>query len=117
MKQHRFLFLVIFAVPFFLSSPAGAVEGWVWENPMSDGKALYGVWGDPETDNVFVVGEDGVILHHDGCLWTRMASGVTDVLVDVWGSSPEDVFVVGFNGVILHYDGVSWSGMIRGTAD
>jgi hypothetical protein len=53
--------------------------------------------------------------------WTRMESGSTAFLSDVWGSGPRDVYVTGedtgpFGGVLLHYDGQSWSLVHRSAA-
>ncbi len=65
------------------------------------------IWGSSDTD-IFVVGNDGVIIHYDGTEWTetRLASEVN--LIDIWGSSPTDVFGV-TGGGIYHYDGTTWS--------
>ena len=46
--------------------------------------------------------------------WTRMQSGTTYSLIDVWGSDPANVLVVGergggFHGGIFHYNGTTWS--------
>jgi hypothetical protein len=46
-----------------------------------------------------------------------MASGETNSLEGVWGSSGSDVFAVGDNGTILHYDGSTWSPMASGTTN
>lgn len=47
--------------------------------------------------------------------WTTVASGSSDRLYSVWGSSRTDVWAVGHNGTILHYDGRSWSRVPSGT--
>ena len=46
--------------------------------------------------------------------WTRMESGTSYSLIDVWGSAAGNVFAVGergsgFHGGIFHYDGRSWA--------
>ena len=46
-----------------------------------------------------------------------MASGTSDYLSGIWGSSASDVFAVGGNGTVLHYDGSSWSPMTSGTSN
>ena len=75
---------------------------------------LYGVWGSGPND-VFTVGDGGVILHFDGVRWSPMESGTTARLQSVWGSGPSDVFAVGWNGVALHYDGSRWNRTDLGT--
>jgi len=68
---------------------------------------LNGVWGTSAT-NVFAVGDDGIILHYDGKLWTPMDSGTTANLYAVWGYSSNSVYVVGSYGTILFHDGKQW---------
>ena len=46
-----------------------------------------------------------------------MASGTTQDLVGVWGSSDRDVFAVGSFGAILRYEGTSWSPMPSGASE
>jgi hypothetical protein len=41
-----------------------------------------------------------------------MASGTTNFLRGVWGSSSSDIFAVGWVETILHYDGHKWIPMI-----
>ncbi len=36
------------------------------------------------------------------------------LLLDIWGSAPDNLFVVGDTGTILHYDGSKWSSMDSG---
>jgi hypothetical protein len=76
--------------------------------------APLGLWGTSAND-VFAVGEAGMILHYDGASWVTMASGTGEVLYGVWGSSATDVFAVGAAGTILHYDGTTWSTMGAGS--
>jgi hypothetical protein len=47
--------------------------------------------------------------------WSRMDSGVTQELEDVWGTSPSDVFAIGRDGIILHFDGTTWTSMNSST--
>jgi hypothetical protein len=66
------------------------------------------VWGSA-ADDVYVVGQVGVILHFDGTGWTHQPSGSTSVLVTVAGSSATDVYAVGGPPfALLHNDGTGW---------
>ena len=91
-----------------------SVEG-LW-NPMASGTIydLWDVWGSSSND-VFAVGEHGIILHYDGSSWTSMTVPPTEGLYDIWGNSSNDVYAVGSDGTIVHYDGTSWTTMTSGT--
>ena len=114
------ILLAAFLLPLIPHQPAMAattsVDGWEWQNPLPDGRFFQGIWGSSSTD-VFVVGQDGALLHYDGTSWAEMSSGTTLGLYGVSGSSPSDVHVVGESGVALHYDGDSWSALSSGTSD
>jgi cysteine-rich repeat protein len=71
---------------------------------------LLDIWGSAEGD-VFVVGEEGVILLRDPSSdrWAAMASNNTLALHSLWGSSADQVFAVGERGIVLFYDGEQWS--------
>ena len=68
---------------------------------------LHGVWGFAN-NNVFAVGDSGMILHYDGSAWSAMSSGVSADLYDVWGAHPSAVYAVGRYGTILLYNGSVW---------
>lgn len=87
---------------------------WTWQNPLSQGATLRGVWGSSGSD-VFAVGDAGKTLHYDGSRWSAMGSGTTSDLGGVWGNSGSDVFAVGDYGTTLHFDGGSWSAMSSGS--
>ncbi len=70
--------------------------------------ALKGVWGGA-ADDVWAVGEGGVILHWDGDLWSETAGPVSEDIYDIHGTAPTSVWAVGdFDGA-LHWDGSEWS--------
>ena len=77
---------------------------------------INGIWG-VSSDDVFIAGNNGTILHYNGNLWSPMSSGTAENLRGIWGASSSDIFVVGENGAILHYDGSSWSPMTSGTTE
>ena len=53
-----------------------------------------------------MVGQRGVVLHYDGSTWTELESGVTEDIISVWGTGPDQVVMVGgrSNGVALIKD-------------
>jgi hypothetical protein len=74
---------------------------------------LRGVWGSA-MDDVWTVGEAGIILHWDGRAWTSFSSGPTDALNGVHGLGADDVWAVGLNGTVLRWDGGDWAGVSTG---
>lgn len=88
--------------------------------PPAGTSGLNSIWGTSDND-VFAVGNDGIILHYNGKSVSSMSSGTTDSLTGVWGTSPTNVFAVSSTldvsnishpfGIILHFDGYSWSPM------
>jgi hypothetical protein len=82
--------------------------------------ALNAVWAS-SSNNIFAVGDAGLIVHNDGVsgTWTQQISGTTDNLYAIWGSSANDIYVVGANDsaqvpIILHYNGTAWSEQASG---
>jgi len=43
--------------------------------------------------------------------WTSFASGTTEDLFAIWGTSASDVWAVGDKGAVTHFDGTSWKVM------
>lgn len=97
-------------------------SGWTWERsfPHFNSNTFNDIWCVDES-NVFVVGEEGTILHYDGSAWSGMDSGTSANLGSVWGCSGTDVYAVGIETKelsgsmfiayhkIFHYDGNEWS--------
>ncbi len=73
-------------------------------------KALFKVWG-TGPDNVWAVGQRGVLMHYDGSAWTQVPSGTNKDLISLWGTGPDDILAVGgrANGILARYDGTSWA--------
>jgi len=67
------------------------------------------VWGRADND-VFFVGEAGVILHWDGAAFTREKSGIESLLFTVHGGPNGPVLAVGgtTDGVILRWSDSGW---------
>lgn len=76
---------------------------------------LFSVWG-TGADDIFIVGQPGIIQHWNGSTWQSQDSGTQAILTSVWGRSSSEVYACGHRGVILRYNGSSWSPMNSGTS-
>ncbi len=74
---------------------------------------LTGGWGRNSSD-VFFIGTKGTIVHYSNGVWTKMVSGTTIDLRDVWGSADGSVvWACGYSNdnsqsILLKCNGVSW---------
>jgi len=64
-------------------------------------------------DNIYFVGNKGSIVHYNGSNFTKMESGTTCRLEDVWGIDDNHIWAVGTEtnnsrSVILFYNGKEW---------
>jgi hypothetical protein len=80
------------------------------------GTWFLGIWGSGP-DDIFAVGQPGLIYHWDGSEWRRENSGTTVALTDVWGDDTGAVYATGHRGTILRRSGGSWSSMASGTSE
>jgi hypothetical protein len=91
---------------------------------ISDGPtvALNGTWGSAP-DDMWAVGDEGTILHHDGREVSLFPSAAThstfpsagpSALFDVWGTGRESAWAVGAEGLILQWNGRTWTTFRRG---
>lgn len=74
-------------------------DGVAWtsvELPTSevDSKGLFKVFG-VAPDDVWAVGDGGLLLHFDGDGWTAVDSGTTSDLISLWGTGPNVLLAVG----------------------
>jgi cysteine-rich repeat protein len=69
---------------------------------------LYGIGGSASND-VWVVGATGTILHWNGSAWATETSGVLVNLEDAWAASTTDAWAVGATGTILYWNGAVWT--------
>ena len=71
---------------------------------------LLKVWG-TSADDVYVVGQRGVVLHRKGGAWTEELVGASDDLVSLWGTGPDHIVTVGgrANGIASVWDGKAWA--------
>lgn len=86
--------------------------------PPPVGNWFLAVWGSG-ADDVFVVGQPGLIYHWDGTTWSREQSGTDATLTDVWGDGTGTVYATGHRGTILRRNAASgaWSSMTSGTGE
>jgi hypothetical protein len=71
------------------------------------------IWG-VNSSSVYAVGNLGTIVHYDGVNWSKMESGTTIDLLDVWGSPDgSTVWACGYESsfsesTLLRYNGSVW---------
>jgi hypothetical protein len=88
-------------------------SAWTEESiPMLDREsdAMFKVWG-AAADDVWVVGDAGVVLHWDGSEFTQVLAGTGADLISVWGTGSDEVLAVGgrSSGTLTRWDGQSWT--------
>ncbi len=75
------------------------------------------LWG-TANNNIYAVGEVGIILHYDGTSWTPMSSGTYYQLNTIFGFSNNEIYAVGgdsySHGIILKFDGQQWTTAYEG---
>ena len=71
-------------------------------------RRLNGLWGFDGND-VWAVGDQGVLRHWNGQGWSVIASPVLGDLHGAWGARPDDVWAVGDDGTVIHWDGAGWT--------
>lgn len=77
--------------------------------PQANDVALFKVWG-PSRDDLYVVGEAGVLWHRTGGAWRREAEGVAkDRLTTVGGCSADQVFAVGGRELLVSNGKGEWT--------
>ena len=84
------------------------------ENPVRT--AFLGVWGSGP-DNVWIVGQPGLIYYWDGDIWVDQTSPTSQPLTSVWGDDTGTLYITGHNGVILRNTGGGWTKMESGTTE
>lgn len=94
--------------PYWIN-PASGNPNAIW----SDGQIATKLWG-TSSSNLYVVGWKGAIAHFNGTTWTKMESGTTVPLEDIWGIDENHIWAAGNDtqvgrSVILFYNGSSWS--------
>ena len=87
-----------------LYAPSGAD----WSTTSSGLGPISAIWGTSASD-IFAVGKDGLIVHHDGSAWALQGGPIKSDWVDLWGSAGDDVYAIGSTGALIHYDGAAWT--------
>lgn len=71
-------------------------------------ESLYAIWGSSR-DDVWIVGDHGMMLHGDGITWQQQPAVTNRALRGVWGTGSRNVWAVGESGTILHYGSGGWT--------
>jgi len=87
--------------------------GWCWQHPIPAGVNFNDIHA-VAADDVWAVGEHGVIIHFDGEGWTAADSPVETHLQGVQGAASDNIWAVGDGGVTLHYAGSEWEVVTSG---
>ncbi len=95
-------------------------DGTEWKRqPVSAPVPVHSLWGTSRND-LWAVGWMGLVLHHDGRVWTKVRGCVTNEggkysdasenapLFGVAGLPNGQAWAVGDRGTILHFDGQDW---------
>ncbi len=94
------------------NAPHRAVWRRITEVGAGEGDVLWSGWA--TDDEVFVVGDEGAILHFDGSAnpagdgWHSMDSPTRLPLHSIWGRSRNELHAVGWMGTVLSFDGQQW---------
>ena len=103
------------------SAPHRAPWRRVMEVAAGEGDVLWSGWA--TANEVFVVGDEGRILHFDGTsdteghLWHPMDSGTRLPLHAIWGKGRSALHAVGWMGTVLFFDGHQWHHRRGGVVD
>jgi len=90
---------------------------YIWNNvELATTEDIFGSYVVDEND-MWLVGDDGLILHYDGSIWNSMDGGTTEALNSVNFVDATHGFIVGDNGTFLSYDGTTWTAMDAGTTE
>ena len=96
------LFTILFAFNCLVySQPEWAVV------PSGTTSNLNAIWG-TSPDNIYAVGNGGVVLHFDGTNWAQMNAGISENLVSMIGFSANEIYALSSDAV-YKFNGISWS--------
>jgi hypothetical protein len=83
------------------------------DEPIETDRSLWWIWGTPDGDELWMVGEAGTVLRRRGGRVETIESPVSTTLFGAWGTGTDDVWIVGGEpgpenpdkDVLLHWDG------------
>jgi hypothetical protein len=81
-------------------------RAWRFFQPLTE--RVHALWAASAND-VWAVGQDGLVMHWDGARWSKWSERLTGDLHAVWGGSRDDVWVNGCADHFHHWNGVAWS--------
>jgi len=70
-----------------------------------------------DEDNMWVCGNEGLILFYNGIQWMPSESGTTENLHDIWFIDAANGYAAGDGGITLHFDGTNWNTIDVGTTE
>ena len=79
-------------------------RAWRFFQPLTE--RVHALWG-AVTNDVWAVGENGLLMHWDGGKWSRWR--LAGNLRAVWGRARDDVWINGCANNFYHWNGATWS--------
>ena len=87
--------------------PGGDMGGFQLVTDLPPVQALGAVWSFSPSD-VWLTADSGRVLHFDGSGWSETQLETQMMMLDIWGSGPNDVWMVG-GETLARYDGADWT--------
>lgn len=84
--------------------------------PVANTQTIRGLWT-LAPDDIWGVGDGGLLIHFDGSGWTPNSTVTTRDLRGIWASGNNDIWAVGAAGTVLHYTNGAWTATTVGTKD
>ncbi|TMO28187.1 glycosyl hydrolase [Pseudoalteromonas sp. S4741] len=75
---------------------------------------ILGMWA-AGPNEIYAVGDEGLVLVFDGLSWQRMSSGTKSALYSIWAYDAKHMLAPGDFGLMLRYNGTEWTEFNIGT--
>jgi len=85
---------------------------WEWTQD-KDRRSFYGVSG-TASDDIYAVGEGGVVLHWDGGAWSDISPTGGKSIWAVWAANADNVYIVGNSGLAMVRTAGAWTDLPTG---